>query len=43
MMSLKKSNLHYRPTRGITPKCETSGGFHLDGLAPGQRSFDETS
>ena len=33
--------LHY--TRGITPKRVTSGEIHLRGLAPGQRSSEETS
>ena len=37
----KKSNLHY--THGISPKRVTSGGAHLRGLAPGQRSYEETS
>ena len=36
-----KSNLHC--TRGFTPKCVTSGGAHLRGIAPGQRRFEERS
>ena len=36
-----KSNL--RHTHGITPKCVTSGGVHLRGLAPGQHSSEKTS
>ena len=36
-----KSNLY--STRGITPKCVTSGGAHLRGLAPGLHSSEETS
>ena len=35
-----KSNLH--DTRGITPKCVTSGGIHLRDLAPEQHSSEET-
>ena len=35
------SNLHY--TRVITPKRVTSGGANLRGLAPRQRSSEETS
>ena len=37
----QNSNLHY--TRKITPNQETTGGAHLRGLAPGQRSSEETS
>ena len=37
----KNSNLHY--TRRITPKCVTSCGAHLRGLAPGLHSSEETS
>ena len=36
-----ESNLRY--TRGNTPKCETSGGTRLRGLALGQHSSEETS
>ena len=37
-----KSNLYY--ARGITPKCVTSGGAHLQCIfAPGQHSSEETS
>ena len=36
-----KSNLNY--TRGITHKPVTSGGVHLCDLAPGRRSFEDTS
>ena len=36
-----ESNLHY--TRGITPKCVTSGGAHLRCFASGQHSSEETS
>ena len=37
---VKKSNLHY--IRSIAPKCVTSDGAHLRGLAPGHHS-SETS
>ena len=37
-----KTHLHYRPTRGITPKRVTSGGIHLRDLAPGQHSSEES-
>ena len=39
--SHQKSNLHY--TRGITPKCVTSGGIHLRSLAPERHNSEETS
>ena len=37
----RKSKRHF--TRGITPKRVTSGGTHLRGLAPRQRSSEKTS
>ena len=41
LISKTKSNLCY--TRGITPNHVTSGGAHLRGLAPGQRSYKKSS
>ena len=39
----QKPNIHYKYTRGITPKRVTSDGIHLCGFAPGQHSSEETS
>ena len=33
------TKINVRSTRDIAPKCGTSGGFHLRGLAPGQHSY----
>ena len=40
-MYISKSNPHY--TRGIMAKHVTSGRAHLQGLAPGQQSFEKMS